>query len=149
MPWLREKVSIPALGTGPRMIRSLQIGILAAAALACSACAVVTVDGSRLHPGSDAFADYVESVFRRQNEILSELAFAIDAQDSGSDRYAALEGAEGQVLEQCDGLNALASATQRGERTGGLGALAAARRAPDCERATRAARALLDSDVHG
>lgn len=127
------------------MIRTLKSCVIAIVSLACGACAVVTGDGTRLRPGSDAFADYVESVFRQQNEVLSALAFALDAADPDSATYVVLEEAEAEVLELCDGLNALATARQRGERVGGLGALGTARRAPECARVSEAARTLLDS----
>ena len=128
------------------MIRILRACVCLAIALPAGACTVVTGDGVRLRAGSDAFADYVESVFREQNEVLSALSFALDAESLDSDRYIALEAAEADVLEHCDGLNVIATARQRGERSGGLGALAAARRAPDCERAAQSARDLLGPD---
>jgi hypothetical protein len=127
------------------MIRILKSCVMVILSIACGACAVVIGDGTRLRPGSDAFADYVESVFRQQNEVLSALAFALDAEEPDSTRYVALEQSEAEVLEHCEGLNALATARQRGERVGGLSALGTARRAPECARVAETARALLDS----
>jgi hypothetical protein len=114
-------------------------------ALAClaSACAVTSVDGERMSVRSDAFADYVESVFRRQNEIATELALEIEDERAGNDRYAALEDAELDLLTACRGLNELAEARRDGERAGGPAALRRARLAPDCERATNVAAAVL------
>jgi hypothetical protein len=106
-------------------------------------CAVTSGDGQRLRPGSEAFADYVESVFRRQNEVATELALAIDDEVPGSDRFAALEDAELGLLLACRTLNELAEARREGESPGGLSALRRARVAPDCERATERADALL------
>ena len=102
-------------------------------------CAVTTVDGKRLRIGSDAFPDYVESVFRRQNEVATGLALAIEDEPSGTGRYAALEAAELELLTACRGLNELAEATRGGEDPRGLAALQRARVAPDCERATNRA----------
>jgi hypothetical protein len=92
---------------------------------------------------SDAFADYFESVFRNQNELADRLAAALDEADPDSARYAALDAAELDLLTSCRGVNELARRRQNGESAGGLGALKRARQAPDCERATQAAAALL------
>jgi hypothetical protein len=118
------------------------LSFLAFAGLAAG-CAVTSVDGRRLRPGSDAFADYVESVFRRQNEVATALALAIDDEVPGSDRVAVLEDAELGLLIACRTLNELAEASRDGERPGGLSALRRARGAPDCEQATARADALL------
>jgi hypothetical protein len=118
------------------------LSFLALFALA-TGCAVTSVDGERLRPGSDAFADYVESVFRRQNEVATALALAIDDEPAGSDRFAALEDAELDLLIACRTLNELAEASRDGERPGGMSALRRARLAPDCERATERADELL------
>ncbi|HUF72774.1 MAG TPA: hypothetical protein VMR74_07750 [Gammaproteobacteria bacterium] len=107
-------------------------------------CAVTTVDGERLRVRSDAFPDYVESVFRRQNEIATALALAIDDETPGSGRYAALEAAELELLTACRGLNELAEASRDGEGPRGLAALQRARLAPDCERATNNAAEELE-----
>jgi len=125
-------------------IRHIQPAVAVAFSLAVGACAAVTgADGVRMRPGTDAFAEYVESVFRLQNETLSALAFALDGEEFGTSRYQALEDAEAWLLDSCEGLNALASARQRGERAGGPGALKTARRAPECERAAQSAEDLL------
>jgi hypothetical protein len=113
-----------------------------AAALALTACAITTVDGERLRPGEPEFADYVESVFRLQNEAATELAFALESAEFESALYLRLESAEETLLAACDGLNELASRRQRGEEDRNLGALREARNAPDCERAALAAIAL-------
>jgi hypothetical protein len=99
-------------------------------------CAVTSVDGERLRPGSDAFSDYVESVFRRQNEIATELALALDDETIETERYEALEEAELELLRACRSLNELAEAQRDGESPRGIGALKRARQAPECERAS-------------
>ncbi len=99
---------------------------------------------------SDAFAEYVEFVFRQQNEIGTELAFALDSVEFDSEQYLMLEAAELALLEACMGLNELAVRGQNGRSAGGLGAARAARRAPECERAAVAAQAAIakfDGDV--
>ena len=92
---------------------------------------------------SDAFAAYVEDVFRRQNEVAADLALALEREPAGSERYGLLEAAELALLVECRGLNEIARARRSGERLGGLRALNRAREAPDCERATARATALL------
>lgn len=93
--------------------------------------------------GSDAFAAYVEAVFRRQNEVAAELALALEREPLESERFSRLEDAELGLLTACRGLNEIARAQRDGERIGGLGALKRARRTPDCELATERAAALL------
>lgn len=94
---------------------------------------------------SDRFADYVEAIFRRQNQVSTDLAVEIDAERIDSSRYSVLETVERQLLAACRGLNELATAQRDGEPVGGLGGLNRARGAPDCERATAAAAAALES----
>jgi len=106
-------------------------------------CTITTPDGARLRAGQPAFAEYVERVFRLQNAVISELAFALDEAPLESARYLALEAAEQTVLDACDGLNELATARQRGDERRGPGGLKAARSAPECERAALAARRSL------
>jgi hypothetical protein len=106
-------------------------------------CAVTAVDGTRMGLRSDPFADYVESVFRRQNEVASELALALEREDPDSERYGELDAAELELLESCVGLNELAARQRDGDPLGGLKALKRARQAPDCERATAAALNLV------
>jgi hypothetical protein len=106
-------------------------------------CAVTSGDGRRLRPGSDAFADYVEAVFRRQDRIRTEVGLALDEQDPESDAYFELEAAELELQMSCRGLNELASRRRDGEDAGGIGALRRARQAPECERAVDRAEALL------
>ena len=91
---------------------------------------------------SDEFADYVESVFRRQNEVASALALELESEDPDSERYGELDAAELRVLNDCVGINELAARQRDGEPLGGLKALRRARQAPECERATVAAAAL-------
>lgn len=126
---------------------ALSIGMSAICAVAMllmlSGCApVVTLEGERLKVRSDAFATYVEEVFREQNRVATALAFELeDAQDP--ERLDVLEAAESSLLEACAGLNEMAAARRDGARLRRLRALDAARAAPQCERATAAARAHL------
>ena len=109
-------------------------------------CAVTAVDGQRLKPRSDAFAAYVEAVFRRQNDVATALLFALEDAEPDSPRYAELEAAEGRLLTACRGLNEIAQARRDEAELGGFAALKRARQAPDCERATLAAETTLASD---
>lgn len=115
-------------------------------ALLASACTVTSLDGRRMPVRSDDFANYVESVFRDQNDVANDLVLILDAADPGSIDYAALEDAEFDLFEACRGLNEIASSRRDGESIGGLKALRRARRAPDCERAADAAAELLAPD---
>jgi hypothetical protein len=117
---------------------------LVASFAALGACASVTSnDGLRMAVRSDSFAEYVESVFRFQNETASQLAFLLGANDLTLARYAELEAAETALLEACDGLNEIAVSRRNGEPERGLGALRAARTAPQCEQAAFAAAAAV------
>jgi len=111
--------------------------------LGVSGCAVTDMQGQRMPARSAAFAAYVEVVFRRQNEIAAELALVLEREPAGSERFAELEDAELALLTDCRSLNEVARARRNGEPASGLGALRRARRAPDCERATERAAALL------
>jgi hypothetical protein len=124
-------------------MRRIVSGIVIAGCLA--GCAVTSVDGDRMRLKSDRFADYVNAVFRRQNEVSTDLAIELDEQALESERYLILETVERQLLTACRGLNELARAQRDGESIGGLGGLKRARGAPDCERATDYAAAALDS----
>jgi hypothetical protein len=109
--------------------------------LALAGCAAVTAaDGRRFGLASDEFRTYVETVFRAQNETASELAFAIEDADTPPP---ALSSAEDSLLEACAGLNELATSRRDGQKIGMRRSAEIARKAPDCERATAAARAAL------
>lgn len=107
--------------------------------------AVTTADGSRLPVASDRFAAYAERVFREQNRVATELAFALeDTPGADSTQFAALESAEEALLTACAGLNEVAAARRDGESPGVRRGLRAARQAPVCERATVEAAAVLE-----
>jgi len=124
--------------TGPGIIL-----LASALILGLGGCAVTATDGTRMGLRSDEFADYVESVFRRQNEVASALALELDAEDPGSERYDELDAAELALLNACVGINELAARQRDGDPLGGLRALKRARQAPECERATAAALNLV------
>jgi hypothetical protein len=96
--------------------------------------AVATVDGDRLPLRSEEFRAYVERVFREQNRIADELAFALDAPGSARGELGA---AEQRLLEACAAVNELATARRDAVRLGLRRSLSAARTAPHCEEATR------------
>jgi hypothetical protein len=126
-------------------MRALRVPSLAVAATLLAACAVTTADGVRLGLASDEFRAYVERVFREQNKVASELAFALDdATASGGAEPPDLAAAEEALLEACSGLNELATSRRDQEQLGVKRSASAARGAPDCERAARAAQAVLD-----
>lgn len=120
------------------------VPVLLAIALLTGACAVTTADGERLAVGSDAFRSYVERVFRAQNRVATELAFALEREGLPGERVRALEAAETELLEACAELNELAAARRDGETLGAAAEAGAARSAPECERAMLAAQRVLD-----
>lgn len=111
------------------------------ALLALTGCAAVsTVGGERLKLRSDEFRAYVERVFREQNRVADELAFAAEA--PGPAR-ALLTAAEDELLAACAGVNELATARRDQRRLGVGRSVRLAQSVPDCERATRAAQQRL------
>jgi hypothetical protein len=123
------------------LIRRLILSFCALATVGCAA--VTTADGERLRISSDEFSAYAERVFREQNRIASQLAFALADADRGGSRYVALAAAEDDLLDACEGLNEIAARRRDGQRPGALRGLRAAREAPACERAAVAAMAAL------
>jgi hypothetical protein len=100
-----------------------------------SGCATVTtVDGRRMQLTSDDFRAYVERVFREQNRVADELAFALEA--PGAQR-GDLAAGEQRLLEACAGVNELATARRDELRLGMRRSLSAARSVPQCEAVTR------------
>jgi hypothetical protein len=116
------------------------IGAAVAVAIALSGCAAVTTaDGERLNLTSPEFRSYVERVFREQNRLADELAFAAEDGEGG----AAIAAAEDALLEACAGVNELATSRRDEQRLGIKRSAAAARSVPQCETASRAASAAL------
>lgn len=112
-----------------------------AATLALQGCAAVsTVGGEQLSLRSPEFRAYVERVFREQNRVADALAFALEAAPA----RAGLTAAEQALLTACAGVNELATSRRDERRLGPQHRLAAARSAPDCERATQSAATLLE-----
>jgi hypothetical protein len=125
-------------------MRLLRACSLAAAPALLVACAVTTADGTRLGLTSDEFRSYIERVFRDQNKVASDLAFALDdATASGGSAPPELTAAEDAMLRACAGVNELATSRRDQEDLGVRRSASAARSAPDCERATRAAETAL------
>jgi hypothetical protein len=127
----------------PRAFFLLALPLLAGCA------AVTAADGRRMALGSAEFRSYVERVFREQNQAASELAFALE--EPSAEDPSPLDGAkapelgeaEQALLAACAGLNELATARRDERRVGLRRSVTLARKAPDCERATLAARSLL------
>lgn len=113
--------------------------------LGLSACAaVVSMDGERYPLTSEAFRDYLEGVFRAQNQTADALAFALE--DLGKEPatlVGKLNAADAKLLAACGGVNQLALSRRDGSAMTRREALAAARSAPTCERADRDARKIL------
>ena len=105
-------------------------------------CAVLTADGNRLALTSPEFRGYVERVFREQNRVADQFAFALEGE---RDAPAAVTAAEQALLDACAALNELATARRDERRLGLRQRSAAARSVPDCERTLRASAATLDA----
>jgi hypothetical protein len=122
---------------------------LAAVPALLAGCAVTTADGTRLGLASSEFRAYVERVFRDQNKVASDLAFALDdATASGGSAPPELTGAEDALLKACAGINELATSRRDQEDLGVRKSASAARSAPECERATQAAQTALEQHAH-
>jgi len=120
-----------------------RLAALLAAALVLPGCAAVaTADGQRLALTSPDFRAYVERVFREQNRLADELAFALE--DSAT-APAGLVAAEQSLLEACAGVNELATARRDERQLGARHSVRAARSVPVCEEATRSAATALEA----
>jgi hypothetical protein len=115
--------------------------LAAASAFLVGCAALTTADGTRLTFGSAEFRSYVERVFREQNRVADELAFALEGAPPAD--AVDLTAAEDELAAACAGLNELAVSRRDDERLGMRRSAAAARGAPQCERATLAAQAAL------
>ncbi len=120
-------------------MRAVPISFLLLAPLAGCA-AVQTLDGDRLALTSPEFRAYVERVFREQNRIADEVAFALD---SPAAQQGPLAAGEQRLLEACAGVNELATARRDEQRLGARRSLRAARTVPTCEEAARSVAELL------
>jgi hypothetical protein len=113
--------------------------------LATACTSVTTPEGEQLGMASPEFRAYVEAVFREQNRVATELAFALESETLAAPDVASLEAAEQELLVACEGLNEVAIGRREGRDLGRLRQAAAARRAPQCQSAARDAAALLES----
>jgi hypothetical protein len=122
------------------LFMSLGRSVIPYALLLLGGCAAVpTADGERLRLTSPEFRAYVERVFREQNRVADELAFALEAPGGRAE----LAAAEERLLAACAQVNELATA-QRDETALGMRAsVRAARTVPGCEEAAREAAAEL------
>ncbi len=119
------------------LVRSIALFAL----LCSSGCATVsTADGERLRLASPGFREYVERVFREQNRVADELAFALEAPGAASGELGA---AEQRLLDACAGVNELATAQRDERRLGVRRSAASARTVPACERAARETARLM------
>jgi hypothetical protein len=149
-----ESLSIAGAEFAPResqiMFPSRLTAVLlsvAPAALTTACAGIESVDGKRYSMASADFRSYAEAVFRRQNLVMSEIAFALDSETLTADERTRIEAAEDGLFEACALLNEIAVRrrdSQRNADSGGLdGRLRAGRSVPECERAVVAAETLL------
>ncbi len=129
----------PRIDQGSNM-RSARV-VSPLALLALTGCAAIqTADGDRLAVTSPEFRTYVERIFREQNRVADEVAFALDAPGA---EQGPLPAGEQRLLEACSGVNELATARRDEQRLGARRSLEAARSVPKCEEAARSVAALL------
>ena len=103
---------------------------------------VTTLDGERLTAPSSEFRAYVEGVFREQNRVATDLAFALESAADTADKDE-IEAAERDLIAACAALNEIATERRAGRELERSRQKEAARSAPQCERAMRAAEAAL------
>jgi len=118
--------------------------VLSAALVFTTACvSVTTLDGKRLTAPSSEFRAYVEAVFREQNRVATDLAFALESAAEAT--YDEIETAERELIATCASLNEIATERRAGRELGRLRQAEAAESAPQCEQATRAAETVLEA----
>jgi len=127
------------IGIEPLRLRSYVAIVLAAAAALGGCAGVVTQDGQRLALTSPDFRAYVERVFRRQNQVATEVELALEDAPAAASAPAGLAAADDRLLAACAGLNELATARRDGVKLGLRRQARAAKTVPQCERAAQAA----------
>jgi hypothetical protein len=105
---------------------------------------VTTLDGDRLTAPSSEFRAYVEAVFREQNRVATDLAFALESA-ADAETQSGIESAERELIAACEPLNEIATERRAGRELSRQRQVDAARSAPQCERATQAAAIALES----
>ena len=124
-------------------VPTLRFSIATLALLAGCAGTVTATDGRSLRLDSPEFRNYVEHVFREQNEVATTLAFAQD--EASGIRYDTLLEAEDALLAACADINALAAARRDGRALGVRDQARMAATAPGCEATTQRTREALDA----
>ena len=120
----------------------LRAAALFVATTILAGCAVLTTDGERLALTSPEFRAYVERVFREQNRVADQFAFALEDERGVPTGVSA---AEQSLLDACAALNELATARRDEQHLSLRQRSAAARSVPMCERTMRASVATLDA----
>ncbi len=130
---------------GPR--RRVRDALPPALALALAACATVQVhypDGRTERHSREAFASYVEAVFRYQNRVVNDLIVATSlSPDPAALEDAALMRAERDMAAACQALNTAVAARLEGREIGFFHKLELPRAVPACEAASRRLEQLL------
>jgi hypothetical protein len=122
--------------------RALPIALTSVLGTACVS--VTTLDGERLDAPSSEFRAYVEAVFREQNRVATDLAFALESASDLATR-SEIEIAERELIAACTRLNEIATERRAARELSRQLQIDAARSAPHCEQATRAATITLES----
>ena len=120
----------------------LRAAALLVATTILAGCAVLTADGERLALTSPEFRAYVERVFREQNKVADQFAFALEDERGAP---AGVTAAEQSLLDACAALNELATARRDERHLSVRQRSGAARSVPMCERTMRASAATLDA----
>ena len=120
----------------------LRVAALTVATLIVAGCAVLTADGERLTLTSPQFRAYVERVFREQNRVADQFAFALE---DNRDVPTGVAAAEQSMQEACAALNELATARRDDRHLSLRKRSESARSVPTCERTMRTSAATLDA----
>jgi hypothetical protein len=134
----------PIAATLPTMPYRRALLIASILVLETACVSVTTLEGERLTAPSSEFRAYVEAVFREQNRVATDLAFALEAAADAATQ-GAIEAAEGELIAACATLNEIATERRAERELSRQRQIAAARSAPQCERATHAAAGTLES----
>lgn len=107
----------------------------------CATVTVPTADGGEKTMTVEAFEQYTEAVFRRQNQASNQVIMLADEVDDAT--YTTLQEAEKQMLEACAPLNDYA-VHERDQESASLSLKRSIPRTIDaCDRATRHLETLL------
>lgn len=113
--------------------------------IACTAITTKTPDGLEVTRSRDEFEQYVESVFRRQNQASLEVGQMLDDAVASPRERLALETAEQKMLVACDALNQVAHQRMEQNDPGIVLKIEVKNTIGDCDFATRELERLIEA----